>query len=306
MSFRELEYIMGIEKYHNITKAAEAMFISQPTLSKFLQSYEKELGLRLFERSGNRYYLTYAEERYLHYAQQILLLEGDMKRELEELAANRRGRLSIGYQMNRSAYAVPLTIPKFKAEFPEVDISIQERSSEALEQMLLDGALDIVVFNYPVRNPQLDYEVIDQEELLLITPWDHPLYGKQVEVESRRHPYMDLTLFAQEPFILQHSDQTTGRAAREILEDMGISPPIVLKTRNIEGTVRLVEAGVGCSFVIESGLMRAANILSNVRSFSVGQTSRNVDLVVAHRKSDYLTKHAQSYIRILRDSIRRT
>ena len=302
MSFRELEYIMGIEKYHNITKAAEAMFISQPTLSKFLQSYEKELGLRLFERSGNRYYLTYAGERYLHYAQQILLLEGDMKRELEELAANRRGRLSIGYQMNRSAYAVPLTIPKF----PEVDISIQERSSEALEQMLLDGALDIVVFNYPVRNPQLDYEVIDQEELLLITPWDHPLCSKQVEVGSRRHPYMDLTLFAQEPFILQHSDQTTGRAAREILEDMGISPPIVLKTRNIEGTVRLVEAGVGCSFVIESGLMRAANILSNVRSFSVGQTSRNVDLVVAHRKSDYLTKHAQSYIRILRDSIRRT
>ncbi len=156
MSFRELEYIMGIEKYHNITKAAEAMFISQPTLSKFLQNYEKELGLRLFERSGNRYYLTYAGERYLHYAQQILLLEIDMKRELEELAANRRGRLSIGYQMNRSAYAVPLTIPKFKAEFPEVDISIQERSSETLEKMLLEGKLDIVVFNYPGRNPSLE------------------------------------------------------------------------------------------------------------------------------------------------------
>ena len=152
----------------------------------------------------------------------------------------------------------------------------------------------------------MEYEVIDQEELLLITPWDHPLCKKGVVTENRRHPYMALKLFAQEPFILQHSDQTTGRAAREILEDMEISPPVVLKTRNIEGTVRLVEAGVGCSFVIESGLMRAANMLSCVRSFSIGDTSRNVDLVVARRKSDYLTKHAHSYIRILRDSIRRT
>lgn len=306
MSFRELEYVLGIEKYHNITKAAEAMYISQPTLSKFLQNYEKELGLRLFERSGNRYYLTYAGERYVRYARQILLLESDMKRELEELAANRRGRLSIGYQMNRSAYAVPLTVPKFKAEFPEVDINIQEQSSETLEQQLLAGKLDIVVFNYPERSPLLEYEVIDQEELLLITPWDHPLCIRQTEAGNHRHPYMDLTLFAREPFILQHSDQTTGRAAREILADAGISPPVVLKTRSIEGTVRLVEAGVGCSFVIESGLMRAAGILSNVRCFSIGQTSRNMDLVVAHRKSDYLSKHAQSYIRILRDSIRRT
>lgn len=52
MSFRELEYIMGIEKYHNITKAAEAMFISQPTLSKFLQSYEKELACACLNEAG--------------------------------------------------------------------------------------------------------------------------------------------------------------------------------------------------------------------------------------------------------------
>ena len=54
MGFRELEYIAAIERYHNITRAAEALYISQPTLSKFLQSYERDLGLRLFERNGHR------------------------------------------------------------------------------------------------------------------------------------------------------------------------------------------------------------------------------------------------------------
>ena len=244
MGFRELEYIAAIERYHNITRAAEALYISQPTLSKFLQSYERDLGLRLFERNGNRYCLTYAGERYLSYAQQILLLQRDMEKELGDLAANRRGRLSIGYQMNRSAYAVPLTVPRFKAEYPNVDINIQERSSETLEKMLLDGQLDIVVFNYPGRNALLDYEVIDQEELLLITPQNHPLCVHAVKAENHRHPYMDLTRFAKEPFILQHSDQTTGRAAREILAKLGLMPPVVLKTRNIESTVRLLEAEV--------------------------------------------------------------
>lgn len=303
MGFRELEYITAIERYHNITRAAEALYISQPTLSKFLQNYERDLGLRLFERNGNRYCLTYAGERYLSYAQQILLLQRDMEKELGDLAANRRGRLSIGYQMNRSAYAVPLTVPRFKAEYPNVDINIQERSSETLEKMLLDGQLDIVVFNYPGRNALLDYEVIDQEELLLITPQNHPLCAHAVKAENLRHPYMDLTLFAKEPFILQHSDQTTGRAAREILATLGLMPPVVLKTRNIESTVRLVEAEVGCSFVIESGLLRASNMLSNVRCFSIGQGSR-IDLVVARRKRDYLSRHTQSYIQILRESIR--
>ena len=114
MSFRELEYIMGIEKYHNITKAAEAMFISQPTLSKFLQSYEKELGLRLFERSGNRYYLTYAGERYVAKATEILNLKKEMDQELNDIIKNNYGSLKIAFPTMRGTYMLPCTLPIFK------------------------------------------------------------------------------------------------------------------------------------------------------------------------------------------------
>lgn len=78
MDFRELSYITAIAKYQNITKAAEALYISQPSLSKFLSNTESELGLKLFVRADKKYIPTYTGKRYLEYAHQILEIKRDV------------------------------------------------------------------------------------------------------------------------------------------------------------------------------------------------------------------------------------
>jgi len=72
MEFREFQYVIAIAKYQNITKAAESLYIGQPTLSKFLKNLEDELGVSLFRKAGHKYHLTYVGERYLEKAEQIL------------------------------------------------------------------------------------------------------------------------------------------------------------------------------------------------------------------------------------------
>ena len=71
MDFRELSYVLAIAKHRNITRAAESLYVGQPTLSKFLSALESELGLKLFRRLGNKYVLTYAGERYVETASKI-------------------------------------------------------------------------------------------------------------------------------------------------------------------------------------------------------------------------------------------
>lgn len=304
MSFRELEYFAAIAKTRNLTRAAESLFVSQPTLSKYLQNIENRIGVKLFERIGNQFLLTYAGKRYLSYVQQILMLEKDMQEEMNEISSQERGRLAIGCQMTRSFSTIPLTIPVFRKQYPHVDISLQERPRLQLEQMLLDGELDLVLFNFTENNPMLSYEVLDHEELLLITPCQHPLarFAETDDSSSVRRS-IDLRLFAEETFILQHEDQSIGRIAREVLADAGISPHIGLETGSIEATLRLVESGLGCGFLIGAHLLKMTRVPSRVDSYSLKGQRRTIDLVVETRKNNYLSKHAEAYIQILRDII---
>ena len=298
ISSRAFEYIAAIEKYHNISKAAEALYISQPTLSKFLSSYERQLGLKLFERCGNRYYLTYAGERYIHYARQILAIETDLHTELAEISLHARGRLAIGYQLNRSSYMVPMTIPAFHTLYPNVEISLQESSSKQLEQMLLDGLVDLVIYNFVPRHPALQYEILSQEEVLLIVSDQNPLARFGQDDPALRYPFIDLQRFKNEPFILQKEDQTTGQMARQILAAENIHPPIVLETRSIIGSIRLVEQNIGSSFVVETHL--AHNVSNDrIRCFSISRPNKEVDLVVARRRGSYLNQYAAAYIKIV-------
>ena len=299
MSFRELEYILAIEHYRNISKAAESLYLSQPTLSKFLHTYEETLGVRLFERNGKRYLLTHAGERYVDYAKRILRIQADMNNELDEIASNTYGHLSVGYQLNRSSYMVPMTIPRFKERYPHATVTLHEDSSENLEKMLLDGMVDLVIFNYTARHPLLRYEDLAEEEILLVVPENHPLIKYQKNMPGLRHPWIDLKLFKDEPFILQKKGQSTGRIARQLFADVGIDPPIAIQTRSIEGTLHLVENRFGCAFIIETHL-KYIHMQGKVNSFSIGNPNTSIKLLAARRKSDYVSKCADDYIEIVR------
>lgn len=295
---REIEYILAIEKYRNISKAAAALYVSQPTLSRFLNTYEDLLGLKLFERHGNKYLLTYAGERFISYAKQLATINNNLNAELADIVSDQKGRLAIGYQINRSSQMVPRTIPKFHELYPQVRIVLKEASSKELEQMLLDGIIDIVIYNYVPHHPALSYEILTQEEFLLIVPKNHHLVSEGKYYPDLKYPLIDLKLFENEPFIMQEEDQASGQLARQILLEIGIDPPVILRTRSIAGGIQLVSQGFGCGFVASSHLDSLTSSL-DIQAFCIERPNRKMDLVVARRSSNYLSKYAKAYIDIV-------
>ena len=143
LDFKDLTYIVAIAKYQNITKAAESLFITQPTLSKFLQNMEKNLGQKLFRKLGNRFLLTYAGERYVSKAIEILNLKKELDQEMGDIIKNNAGSLKIAFPSMRGTYMLPCTLPIFHSLYPNVTLDILEANSGILEEKILNGEIDL-------------------------------------------------------------------------------------------------------------------------------------------------------------------
>ena len=98
MDFKDLSYVIAIAKTQNITKAADMLYVTQPTLTKFLQNLEREMGQKLFKKLGNRFVLTYAGERYVAKATEILNLKKELDQEMGDIIRQNAGLLKLLFQ----------------------------------------------------------------------------------------------------------------------------------------------------------------------------------------------------------------
>lgn len=107
MDFKELTYVLALARNESITKAAQELYLTQPALTRFLQRLESSVGQPLFCRLGNRLVPTYAGEKYIERAQEILFLKKQLDEEMQDIAQNHRGQLRIGFQSSAAFLCCP-------------------------------------------------------------------------------------------------------------------------------------------------------------------------------------------------------
>jgi len=301
MDFRELNYVLAIAKYQNITKAAEALYVSQPTLSKFLIGLEDELGIKLFRKLGHKYVLTYAGERYVDHALQIQRLKNDLDIELADIIKRDVGVLNVAFARMRCTYVLPGSLPAFKKKYPNVKVNVFEGSSDENDRRVLEGQADIAFYSAPSElNSLMEYESLGEEELLICTCKDHPIGRFSEPNPSGKYPKLNPALLENELIIMMHSDQRTRQITDTVFHDLGIRFDNVLYTSNLPAIIELVAKGYGISFVHETHLKhRAGNTPISCYSFSTGRIMS--EFVATYRKGSYIPKYARDYIELIRD-----
>lgn len=300
MDFKDLSYIIAIAKYQNITKAADSLYITQPTLTKFLQNLEKNLGQNLFKKLGNKFVLTYAGERYVAKATEILNIKKELDMEMGDIIKSNAGLLKVAFPVMRGTYMLPCTLPIFHSLYPNVRLDILEANSWELEGMILRGETDLAFFNLPIKSPDIDYEVISHEECVLVLPAGHPLVDRGVLREGCRYPWMDLNIMKDEYFILQVPGQRTRQTVDKLMKSCNFKPNIRLETSNIQASVELASKNYAATFVTETHL-KHIQTEKKLAYFSVGKPNTTVDFVAAFRRGSYIPYHAQEYIKIVKD-----
>ena len=300
MDFRELTYILAIAKHGNITKAAESLYVGQPTLSKFLISLEDELGLKLFRRVGNRYVLTHAGERYVEKASQILSLKGDLDAEMADIIKREVGELSVAFASMRCTYMLPGTLPIFHQMHPNVKVNVFEGNSEENDRRLLEGQAEVAFYTRPSElNPQIRYESIAQEELLICTCKDHPV-KRFSQPNPGGWPILDPACLQDETVILMQPEQRTRQLTDSLFQERKLVFENTVLTSNLPAIMGLVSRGYGFSFLFEPHLRHRAERFE-IDCYSIGKGRVISEFVAAYRKGSYLSSYARDYIKLVRD-----
>ena len=180
MELKEARYILAIARHQSIGKAAESLYISQPSLSKYLKNLEERLGAPLFSRHENRYYPTYMGERYLHYAEQIVACGDEWMQEYDDIAHRQRGRLNIAVPIMMGSTLIEPMLAPFHKRYPYVTLNIMEAVNFIAENSLETSSIDLTLYNIHEFPETMDYQILRSEEIVLVLHENHPLAAKAI------------------------------------------------------------------------------------------------------------------------------
>ncbi len=245
MKLQQLRYLVEIERQDlSVSAAAEALFTSQPGVSKQIRLLEEELGVTIFERSGKRLTRITAPGRIvLDIASRILRETQNLTRVGQEFAAEGSGTLSIATTHTQARYTLPPVIQRFVQRHPAIRLHLQQGSPAQVAQWLIDGVADLGIAT----------EALDQRVELLTLPcyqWSH------LVIAPKEHPLLTrgaLTLATLAAYPLITYDATfTGRSHIDrAFERQGLSPNIMLTAIDSDVIKTYVSLGLGLGIIAE-------------------------------------------------------
>lgn len=308
MVFRNYEYFVSIVEAGSLTKAAERLYVSQPSLSQYLKRLETNLGVELFDRSTSPLRLTYTGERYYQYVLQLMKLDENVRREFQDIQNQISGRLRIGVALWRGACLLPDVFPIFHQQYPDIHIELTEGRSVQLESALMNDKIDLAVMNLPrtLDYNKLTCEIICEERILLAAPTRHPYVHDLLAdcSSSEGYPLAPLELLEHIPLILTKPGQNLTHEVRHMLGKNHIEPNILLETGNLTTAINLTAQGIACTFVPEEGA-KVCQHPGAVTYFVTNSSDLVWDLAAVYRKDTYLPHLSRLFIEVMKQQFQK-
>lgn len=247
MDIRYLNYILALAETGNMTRAAEKLYISQPTLSQFLTKQEHELGMPLFQRSGGVYTLTPAGALYAEYAEKVLSLTEDLDQNLQKLSNT--SRIHVATSSSRSLQLFTSILVDFRKYFPNVELIMSDGSLYAMHSLINRGEIDIAFITAHSLEPYKG-QIIEliKEEIVLAVPSSNP-FCRSVSGQSSLNSSQFQELFTTTPFIRQHKGSCIRYLIDDFFSKQNFVPTIACNTNNAQSICDMVAGNVGVGFV---------------------------------------------------------
>ena len=309
MTSRELLYVKTIADEKSITKAAQKLYLTQPSLSHCVMNIERQLGTRLFRRTSGGLVLTYAGEKYYRMACEVLRVYAAFESEISEESELIRGRITLGITNYLACDLLPRMLPRFHREHPGIELRVIEETTDELEKSLLSGRLDFAIMHTGAgdgasEDPGLAHEVLRRDPFLLIAPPDHPYQSQAVMCEGADMPQLDPALLSGEPFLMVTRGQRIRHVADRVLRQAGVTPQIVFTSRNYETLRRLCAEGMGYTFVPEHYVGLLGGDEYRPVSYAIPEKYEAFwELSVVTLKDAYLSRAAKAFLASFKESI---
>lgn len=241
MEIFQLRYFVTAARLLHFSRAAEELYISQPSLSLQIGRLEAELGAALFHRQGRRVTLTDAGQTLLPFAERILEQEAEARRVVQQVRGLERGRLSLCALPALDQHLLPPWLARFRREHPGVEIRVRElRPARAIAQAILSGQADLGFVHLPCDTEGLEARALVRDPLTLVVPEGHLLAAQ---------PTADLAEAAGEDFVWVHDAQEADHPLYAACLRAGFRPRIVCQSGSAQGVLALVATGLGIALL---------------------------------------------------------
>ena len=215
MADRRLQVFHAVAKHLSFTKAAEALFMTQPAVTFQIKQLEEHFNTRLFERGHGQISLTDAGKMVLDYAERILGQSSELEARLKDMTGQVAGLLLIGSSMTIAEYLLPQVLGEFSARFPSVAPRLLVANSEQVQNQVLEHSLDVGFIENDSQLPSLVTEVACEDELLVVCAPSHPL---------AQHKSVKPELLPQHAYLSREPGSGTREVTDHYLQKIGFPP----------------------------------------------------------------------------------
>ena len=288
MEIAALHAFVEVADHESFSEAAEALFLTQPAVSKRVAQLERELGTHLFDRIGRRVSLTSTGIELLPRARRLINDAREIKRLVSDLSGEVRGRLVMGTSHHIGLHRLPRPLKHFTEQFPQVELDIRFMDSEAACRAVETGDLELAIVTLPPdRPPNLELQTIWDDPLAFMVGLDHPLAGREE---------ISLQELVTHPAVLPGTTTYTRGFLEVAVREAGVELNVAMATNYLETLHMLVATGLGWC------LLPATVLDAKVSQLQVDdmQLSRQLGAVTHQRRS--LSNAGAEMIRTCRSS----
>lgn len=312
--FSRKDLIYTVYQERSISKAAQKLFISQPSLSVMIQKIEEEVGVPLFDRTCKPIRLTEAGREYIKATEEIIHIEKAFENYLEACQELQTGSLTIGSNQLLSSLVLPRYIGRFIEKYPNIHLNLVDDNSVILENMAISGQLDLVLDNHPLDRSIFEQQILRKEHLILAVPkrfecnrelemyqlsYEDILAGKHLEDDKG---YAPLSAFADVPFVTMTKQNDTRRRNDEIFHEAGIKPRNILEIDRLVTLYNFVEQGSAASVVSDTLVQYLQNHSNTVVFYKLQSQHATRELFLSFKRNRYYSKTMEAFASMIQEA----
>ncbi|HAX72526.1 MAG TPA: LysR family transcriptional regulator [Firmicutes bacterium] len=291
MNLNQLYYFRTVAHLQHFRQAAQELNISQPSLSYAISSLEDELGTYLFEKQGRNVVLTKYGKLYLEYVEQALDTLELGEKKLRQVTSSSKGHIDLGY----IAPLATTYIPRKVREFLQIDynhgitFSFRQGISNDLISGLKTSKYDLVFCSYVENEPDISFELLIEDEMIVVVPFDHPLAQKDVIELNEIAPY---------PLVVYGRETALGKTTQQLFDLTKLKPNIICEAEGENSIYGLVAEGFGVGLAAMSHEIHQYEL----KHIKVNHPECRRRIYLAHKKNVYLAPAVKKFIQYIHNT----
>ena len=279
MNLRDLRYLVALADLRHFGRAADACFVSQPTMSTQIRKLEEELGVVLIERAPRKVMLTAAGQDAVQRARRIVAEVDELKESARRSRDPASGALRLGVFPTLGPYLLPHVVPQLRERFPQLELLLTEEKSDVLLARLREGKLDAALLALPLHDEQLHAQFLFEEPFLLAAPQQHPL---------ARRSALDAAELSDETLLLLEDGHCLRDQALDVCRLSGAREKSGFRATSLETLRQMVAAGVGVTLLPALSVHEPIAQPANIRLVPFRGTAPSRRIALVWRKSSAL------------------